>query len=205
MTRLRLSLTFAVGKGRILGRILRNHRSIPKSARTAVHRQANTTTKLENEMSRIVYKEAAPAVYQAMLGLERCVSQSGLERSLLELVRTRASQLNGCAFCLDMHSRDAIAAGETTQRLIGLSAWRDAPFYTERERAALAWTERVTQLGPDGISDDDYDSARTMFDERELVNLTMAVIAINGWNRLAIAFHSPEAGSHVAATSPKSR
>ncbi len=156
-------------------------------------------------MSRIVYKEVVPAVYQAMVGLERAVAQSGLDKSLLELVRMRASQINGCAFCLDMHSKDAIAAGETPQRLVGLSAWREAPFYTERERAALAWTERVTQLGPDGISDDDYDSARKMFDERELVNLTTAVIAINGWNRLAIAFHSPEAGSHVAATSPRNR
>lgn len=156
-------------------------------------------------MTRISYKEVAPPVYQAMLGLERCVAESGLEKSLLELVRTRASQINGCAFCLDMHSKDAIAAGETLQRLIGLSAWRDAPFYTERERSALEWTEAVTQLGPGGVPDDLYDATRQQFDERELVNLTMAVIAINSWNRLAIAFHSPEAGSHVAAISQKNR
>jgi len=156
-------------------------------------------------MTRISYKEVAPAVYQAMLGLERCVAESGLEQSLLELVRTRASQINGCAFCLDMHSKDAIAAGETPQRLIGLSAWRDAPFYTVRERAALAWTEAVTQLGPIGVSDDEYDATRQQFDERELVDMTMAIIAINGWNRLAIAFHSPETGSHVAAIAPKNR
>jgi AhpD family alkylhydroperoxidase len=156
-------------------------------------------------MTRISYKEVAPAVYQAMLGLERCVSDSALEHSLLELVRTRASQLNGCAFCLDMHSKDAIAADETPQRLIGLSAWRDAPFYSERERTALAWTEAVTQLGPSGVPDDLYGATRQQFDERDLVDLTMAIIAINGWNRLAIAFHSPEAGSHIAAISPKNR
>jgi len=149
-------------------------------------------------MTRISYKEIAPGAYRSMLGLERYVGESGLEHSLLELVRTRASQLNGCAFCLDMHSKDAIAAGETPQRLFALSAWRDAPFYTERERAALAWTEAVTHVGPSGIPDDVYRATRLQFDERQLVDLTMAIVAINGWNRLAIAFHSPEAGSHVA-------
>jgi AhpD family alkylhydroperoxidase len=149
-------------------------------------------------MKRISYKEAAPGAYQAMLGLERYVGESALDHSLLELVKTRASQLNGCAFCLDMHGKDALAAGETPQRLLGLSAWRDAPFYTERERAALAWTEAVTHVGPSGVSDEAFGAARRQFDERELVDLTMAIIAINGWNRLAIAFQSPEAGSHVA-------
>jgi len=149
-------------------------------------------------MTRISYKEVAPGAYQAMLGLESYVGESGLEHSLLELVRTRASQLNGCAFCLDMHSKDAIAAGETPQRLFALSAWRDAPFYTDRERAALAWTEAVTHVGPSGIPDEVDRATRLQFDERQLVDLTMAIIAINGWNRLAIAFHSPEAGSHVA-------
>jgi AhpD family alkylhydroperoxidase len=148
-------------------------------------------------MTRISYKDIAPGAYRAILGLEGHVGESDLEHSLLELVRTRASQLNGCAFCLDMHSKDAIADGETPQRLIELSAWRDAPFYTDRERVALAWTEAVTQLGPHGISDDMYRATRELFDERQLVDLTMAIIAINGWNRLAIAFHSPEAGSHV--------
>ncbi len=151
-------------------------------------------------MTRISYKETAPGAYRAMLGLEHYVGKSELEQSLLELVRTRASQLNGCAFCLDMHSKDALAAGETPQRLLGLSAWRDAPFYTERERAALAWTETVTQLGPNGVPDELYSATREQLDERELVDLTMAIVAINGWNRLAIAFHSPEAGSHVPST-----
>jgi AhpD family alkylhydroperoxidase len=148
-------------------------------------------------MPRISYKEIAPGAYQAMLGLERYVGESGLEHSLLELVRTCASQLNGCAFCLDMHGKDAIAAGETPQRLLGLSAWRDAPFYTERERAALVWTEAVTHVGPRGITDEVYRATRLQFDDRQLVDLTMAIVAINCWNRLAIAFHSPEAGSHV--------
>jgi AhpD family alkylhydroperoxidase len=148
-------------------------------------------------MKRISYKEVAPGAYQAMLGLESYVGESGLEHSLLELVRTRASQLNGCAFCLDMHGKDAIASGETPQRLLGLSAWRDAPFYTERERAALAWTEAVTHVGPSGITDEVFRATRLHFDDRQLVDLTMAIIAINGWNRLAIALHSPEAGSHV--------
>ena len=149
-------------------------------------------------MTRISYKEVAPGAYQAMLGLESFVGESGLEHSLLELVRTRASQLNGCAFCLDRHSKDAIAAGETPKRLFALSAWRDAPFYTERERAALAWTEAVTHVGPSGVPDDVSRAARQQFDARQLVDLTMAIVAINGWNRLSIAFHSPEAGSHVA-------
>jgi AhpD family alkylhydroperoxidase len=148
-------------------------------------------------MTRISYKDVAPGAYQAMLGLERYVGSSGLEASLLELVRTHASQINGCAFCLDMHTKDALAAGETPQRLLVLSAWRDAPFYTERERAALAWTEAVTQLGPSGISYELYRGTLKYFDELQLVDLTMALVAINGWNRLAIAFHSPEPGSHV--------
>ena len=148
-------------------------------------------------MTRISYKNIAPGAYKAMLGLEHYIGESGLDHALLELVRTRASQLNGCAFCLDMHTKDAIAAGDTPQRLIVLSAWRDAPFYTERERAALAWTEAVTRLGPSGVSDELYRATGQQFDERQLVDLTMAIVAINGWNRLAIAFHSPEVGSHV--------
>lgn len=148
---------------------------------------------------RISYKTASPGAYRAMAGLEQHVHGSGLEPSLRELVKIRASQLNGCAFCLDMHTKDARAAGETEQRIYVLSAWREAPFYTPRERAALAWTEAVTQLGPHGIADDLYTATRRHFDEKELVDLTLAIIAINGWNRLAIAFHSPEPGSHVAA------
>jgi AhpD family alkylhydroperoxidase len=145
---------------------------------------------------RFDYAMVAPAANEAMRGVERYVRASGLERSLIELVKIRASQLNGCAFCLDMHTKDARAAGESEQRIYVLAAWREAPFYSERERAALAWTEALTRLGPDGLPDELYERARKAFNEVELVNLTMAVIAINGWNRLSAAFRSPEPGSY---------
>jgi AhpD family alkylhydroperoxidase len=135
--------------------------------------------------------KAAPAAFQAMLALEGYVSKSSrLERPLLELVRLRASQINGCAYCMDMHTKDARANGETEQRLYTLSAWRETPFFTDRERAALAWTEAVTSIaeshGPDRV----YDEVRERFTEEELVNLTLAIVAINGWNRLAISFRA---------------
>ncbi len=139
-------------------------------------------------MARINYAHVAPAGLQAMLGLERYVDSSGLEPSLLNLIKMRASQLNGCAYCLDMHSKDARAAGESEQRLYVLSAWREAPFYTERERAALAWTEAVTLISEDEIDDELYEGVREHFSEQELVDLTLAVVAINGWNRLSISF-----------------
>lgn len=137
---------------------------------------------------RIDYTKAAPEAYRAMLGLEKFVHDCGLEASLLELVRMRASQINGCAFCLDMHSKDARAAGETEQRLYVLSAWREAPFYTERERAALAWTEALTLISQSHVSDELYDEARRHFSEKELVNLSLAITTINSWNRWAIGF-----------------
>ncbi|MCA9529071.1 MAG: carboxymuconolactone decarboxylase family protein [Myxococcales bacterium] len=133
-----------------------------------------------------------------MLGLETHVRGSGLESSLIELVKMRASQINGCAYCLDMHSKDAMAAGETAQRLHVLAAWREAPFYTERERAALAWTEALTRIADNGVSDADFEAVRAHFEERELVDLTLAIVAINGWNRLAIGFGA-EVGSYVPA------
>ena len=128
--------------------------------------------------------------YQAMAGLEKYVRNCGLEHSLLELVKTRASQVNGCAYCIDMHTKDARAGGETEQRLYALSAWRETPFYTERERAALEWAEALTLISENDIPDDLYDSVRQHFSESELVNLTMAIITINGWNRLAIPFRT---------------
>ena len=149
---------------------------------------------------RFDYETVAPAANEAMRGIERYVRASGLERSLIELVKIRASQLNGCAFCLDMHTKDARAAGESEQRIYVLSAWRDAPFYSERERAALAWTEALTRLAPDGVPNELYERARKVFNEVELVNLTMAVVAINGWNRLSVAFRSPEPGSYTPPT-----
>lgn len=125
-----------------------------------------------------------------MMALEKYVNQSGLERPLIELVKLRASQINGCAYCIDMHTKDARAAGESEQRLYALTAWRETPFYSERERAALAWTEAVTLIADGHVPDEVYEQARTQFSEKELVDLTMAVIAINGWNRLAISFRT---------------
>ena len=142
---------------------------------------------------RIDYKKESPGAFQAMLGMENYVRQCGLEHSLLELVKTRVSQINGCAYCLDMHTKDARAAGETEQRLYLLPAWRETTFYSERERAALAWAEAVTQLAGHEVPDELYEEVRRQFDEKAMVDLTLAVIAINGWNRLAIPFRA-EAG-----------
>lgn len=133
---------------------------------------------------------SGPAVARAMYALEKQVRESGLEESLLDLVRLRASLINGCAYCIDMHTKDARLRGETEQRLYELSAWREAPFYTDRERAALEWTEAVTLISQTHVPDDVYESVRRHFSEEELVNLTAAVIAINGWNRVAISFRA---------------
>lgn len=146
---------------------------------------------------RINFKELVPDAYRAMLALEKYVHGAGLEKPLLELVKMRASQINGCAYCLDMHSKDARAGGETEQRLYLLSAWRESPFYTERERAALAWTEAVTLVSETHVPDEVYELARQQFSEAELVNLTMAIVAINGWNRLEIGFRGI-AGTYIA-------
>jgi AhpD family alkylhydroperoxidase len=139
---------------------------------------------------RLDFGKASPAAYRAMMGLEGFVRQSGIEHSLLHLVKLRASQMNGCAYCIDMHSKDARAEGESEQRLYGVSAWRETPFYTARERAALAWTEALTDVQDGHVPDAVYEEARAEFGEEELVNLSAAVVAINGWNRLAIAFRS---------------
>ena len=139
---------------------------------------------------RLDYAKIAPDALKAMLALETYVAASGLERSLYELVKTRASQINGCAYCLDMHTKDARKAGETEQRLYALSAWRETPFYTERERAGLEWTESLTLISENDVPDALYDAVRKHFNEQELVSLTMAIVAINGWNRLAIAFRT---------------
>ena len=144
---------------------------------------------------RLDYKNASPKGFAAMLALELHARASGLEHGLLELVKTRVSQLNGCAFCLDMHTKDARAAGESEQRLYLLPAWREAPCYTERERAALAWAEAVTLLKDQQVPDEVYEQARRQFDEKALVDLTLAIVAINGWNRLSVSFRT-EAGSY---------
>ena len=146
---------------------------------------------------RLNYKLASPDAFKAMLHIEQQVHRSGLEESLLELVKARASQINACAWCLDMHTKDARARGETEQRLYLLSAWREAPFYSERERAALAWTEALTQIATHEVSDAVYEEARRHFDEKALVDLTLAIVAINGWNRMNVAFRTP-VGSYVS-------
>ncbi len=140
---------------------------------------------------RFDYRQFAPDVYAAMAHLQAAVNKSGLEPALLELVKLRASQINGCAYCIDMHFKDACAAGETAQRLYLLDAWRETPLYSERERAALAWTESVTLIHEDGAPDEVYEQARKHFSEQQLASLTLAIIAINGWNRLSIGFHMP--------------
>ncbi len=137
--------------------------------------------------ARINYGSVAAGVYEAMDALDRYSAACGLEEGLLHLVRLRASQLNGCAYCLDMHWKDLRALGETEQRLYSLDAWRECPYYTERERAALAWTEAVTQIANGHAADEVHAEARAHFNEKELADLTLAIAAINAWNRLSIA------------------
>ena len=139
---------------------------------------------------RIDYKKAKPEAVQPLFDIEKYLRQSSLEAPLRELVKIRASQLNGCAFCLDMHTKDARFRGETEQRIYELNAWRETPFFTDRERAALAWTEAVTLVSETHVPDDVYEEARKQFSEQELMDLTLAVAAINAWNRLAIAFRT---------------
>ena len=137
--------------------------------------------------ARIDLMHVNPGVVQAMLGLERQGRQGKLDHKLLDLVRMRASQINGCSYCLDMHSKDARANGETEQRLYGLDAWRETPYYSARERAALEWTEALTLVSETHVPDDVYERVREQFSEDELVHLSLAIVAINGWNRLNIA------------------
>ena len=139
---------------------------------------------------RLKYARVASRGYRAMAALQDYVDDCGLEPLLLELVKMRASQINGCAYCIDMHSQDARAMGESEQRLYELNAWRETPFYTERERAALLWTEELTLISQGHAPDAVYEEVRQHFSEEELVNLTLAIVAINGWNRLAIGFRS---------------
>ena len=134
--------------------------------------------------------QVAPDTIKALSALEAQVQASGLEKWLIELVKTRASQINGCAFCINMHTQDARKQGETEERLYLLNAWRESPVYTDRERAALAWTEAVTLISETHAPDDVYELVRAQFSETETVNLTMLVATINAWNRIAISFRS---------------
>lgn len=149
--------------------------------------------------ARLDVRHAPPGILKAMLGLETYLSGSGLPRELLDLVYLRASQINGCAYCIDMHTKDLRAAGETEQRLYLLDAWRESPFYTDRERAALAWTEAVTRVTEGHVPDEVFEQARSQFSEGDLANLTLVIVAINSWNRLNIAFRTV-AGSYQPAS-----
>ncbi|MFA5699456.1 MAG: carboxymuconolactone decarboxylase family protein [Sphaerochaeta sp.] len=146
---------------------------------------------------RLDYYATSPDGAKGLMEIEKYVRKSGLEHTLLELIKMRSSQINGCAYCLDMHSKDARKAGESEQRLYGLNAWREAPYYSDRERAALAWTEALTLVSQSHVSDDVYQEARKYFSEKELVDLSFAIVAINSWNRMAIAFRST-AGNYQA-------
>jgi AhpD family alkylhydroperoxidase len=148
---------------------------------------------------RINMMNVNPGVIHAMLGLEKQVSKAGLDEKLLDLVRMRASQINGCAYCLDMHSKDARAAGETEQRLYGLNAWRETPYYSARERAALDWTEALTLVSEGHVPDEVYERVRQEFSDDELAHLSLAIVAINGWNRLNIAARTVP-GGYVAGS-----
>ena len=139
---------------------------------------------------RMNYYQAAPDTIKALIGVEDVIKASGLEQSLIELVKTRASQINGCAYCIYMHTTDARKHGETEQRLYLLDAWRESPLYSDRERAALAWTEALTLISETHAPDADYEAMRSQFSETEAVNLTMLIAAINAWNRVAIGFRA---------------
>src|SRR6266705_2893726 len=151
---------------------------------------------------RMNYLHAAPAAYKALLGLEQYVRGSGIEPKTLHLLKIRASQINGCAYCIDMHTKDARAAGETEQRIYALDAWREAPFFSEKERAALALTESVTLISEDHVPDSVFEQTLAQFSEAEIVNLTLAVATINAWNRLAITFRSVPGEYQPAKASP---
>lgn len=139
---------------------------------------------------RLAYFKISPDAFRAMSGLEQYLKSSGLDHKLLHMVKLRASQINGCAYCIDMHWKDARAAGETEQRLYGLDAWRESPYYTDRERAALEWTESLTLIAETRAPDEVYERVKTHFSEKELVDLTWTIAAINAWNRIAIGFRS---------------
>ncbi len=152
---------------------------------------------------RIDYAQVAPGAYEAVRGLEKYLAREHFDRKLLHLVKYRASLLNGCAHCLEMHAKDAIAEGEDPVRLYTVAAWEETPLFTPKERAALRWTDAVTQVYRDHVPDAVYEEARKYFSEKELVDLTLAVIAINAWNRLAIPFRSPVGNYVPQSAQPK--
>ncbi len=155
---------------------------------------SSTHSPVVSHPARLAYADVAPRTMSALLALQSAVNASGLEKATVELAKLRASQINGCAFCLDMHFRDAVAAGEKLERLYLLDAWEESPVYTARERAALRWTEAVTRLSEGaGVPDAVFAEARREFSEAELAELTLALVAINAWNRFNVAFRTPPA------------
>lgn len=165
----------------------------PSAARS---RGASTLAPAARAVPRLNYAKAAPDVIRGMLALQQTVDDSGLEHSLVELVKLRASQINGCAFCIDMHSREAREAGETEPRLHLLNAWHEVDLYTPRERAALRWTEVLTRLAGGHVSDADFEAVRGEFSDRELAALTLAIATINAWNRFGVGFRMPPGFDH---------
>ena len=151
--------------------------------------------------ARIDYTQVDPEVIRTLQSLGKHVMKSSMEQSLIDLVLMRASQINHCAYCLDMHYKDARASGETEQRLYSLDAWRETPYYTDRERTALEWTEAVTLVAENHVPDEVFEQAREQFTEAELVDLTMAIVAINSWNRLNVSFRMV-AGSYQTQRKP---
>ncbi len=174
----------------------------PKVWRVRIGRPTALAVGARSTTARLDYMTELPDAIGAMSGLERVVESSTLEPRLLELVKVRASQINGCAYCLDMHTKDAVAIGEDQQRIHLVPAWREAPAFTPREQAALAWTEALTLLPDTGAPDDVYEAMAREFDPAEQVALTLAIVAINGWNRLAVGFRRP-VGSYVSHRHPE--
>jgi AhpD family alkylhydroperoxidase len=159
-----------------------------------VANQGHTDGSTNPQQARLDYARVAPEAVRAQRGLETYIRGCGLEHSLLELVKVRASMINGCAYCVDMHTKDARFAGETEQRLYAVSVWHETPFFTPRERAALRWTDALTVIAREGVSDELFREVRSHFNEKELVDLTVVVITINGWNRLSVTFRTPVGG-----------
>ena len=157
---------------------------------------------MEKMEGRIDFTRVAPGAIQAMQGLERYVAQSGLDPVLMNLLKLRTSQINGCAYCIDMHWKDLRAQGQTEQRLYGLDAWRESPYYTDRERAALAWAEAVTNVKDGHVPNEIFETVREHFTDEELISLTLGLVAINGWNRLCIPFRAP-AGNYQPGKRPE--
>ncbi|MDT3697542.1 MAG: carboxymuconolactone decarboxylase family protein [Ignavibacterium sp.] len=146
---------------------------------------------------RLDWAKTSPEALKAMMAVQGFTDKSSLDHKLIELIKIRASQINGCAYCLDMHTKDAIAIGETEQRLHVLAAWREAPFYSEQERAALAWCESLTEISSKGAPEKQFSDLKKHFSNEQIVELTLAIVVINGWNRLAVGFES-EAGHYVS-------